>query len=727
MKKNNTHPLIALTLLLTVLFLSLCFSPSMAAAQSLEELKSELAKYQREPITRSNALLRESMEMRNIEAGIARQHDIPVTRVLRYNLMLDTLVNYYYSIYFLQKNETTSASILDDSKLAEMIAAKPPYSFLFYLDIIKDVENIRQELNKYRAQYEKAKTRSQSIAEERAKLERDFRLNTTTGNTSGRSTFYLNWNLQEIKIKLEQSFVDETFNNMTLSTRNVLINETQDKLSALEAVLNKVRGSIKFSAEDYEYLDSKIYRKTNQILQTVQMLDSKQEKLSKQNSHSKKQDELSKYIKDSEKQSVEDEVLFLLDLMQNWSSMRLGWRAMEELLQDKLNPGEQEALLASTVKFIDDCDDDIRFCNKAILFIKEAESEVETYFENDDNFSDEDYRTRYDFLINLTARKNRFLSYLLELETMQKYALQLKEEINIIMGKNTSENVIVKIWLGYLSDLMDFELWHFGDNPVTVYSLFRALLTFAAGLTLTHYLILIFKRRAGRKGRISENTALIIQKIMNYSGFIISSILGLWALRIPLAAFAFLGGAAAISVGFGTQKIMGDFISGLLIIFSRKIRVGDEIIIGDERGTVREITIQNTIMRCQDSRELIIPNSKIKDSSIVNLTFNDSIVRTEVAVSVSYENDIKKVTQIINDILKNDHIVIKSRYFRVFFEEFENFSIRFTAQFFIDIKLIDERVARGGIRNKILEHFEEEKIKMPAHIGVVIHEENDIT
>ena len=726
MRKTAANPVIALTLLLLALFLPLSLSPSPAAAQSLEELKSEFAKYQREPLTRTNTLLRESMEMRNIEAGIARQHGIPVTRVLRYNLMLDTLVNYYYSIYFLQKNEAAAnTSLLDDSKLAEIIAAKPPYSFLFYLDIIKDVESIRQELNKYRAQYERAKKDSQNTAKERVKLERDFRLNATTGKTSS-STFYLNWNLQEIKIKLEQSFVEETFNNMALDTRNILINETQDKLSALESVLDKTRDNIKFSADDYEYLDSEIYEKTNQILQTIRMLDSKKERFNKPRDSDKKQDKLSKYLTAKEKQSVEDEVLFLLDLMQNWSSMRLGWRSMEELLQNKLNLSEQEALLVSTVKFIDDCDGEIRICNKAVLSIREAESEVDTYFETDDDLTDEDYRMRYDFLVNLAARKTRFLSYLLELETMRKYALQLKDEINIIMGKNASEDVIAKLWHEYAADLMNFELWHFGDNPVTVYSLLRALLTFAAGLTLTHYLIIIFKRRTERKGTLSENTSLIIQKVMHYSGFIISSILGMWALRIPLAAFAFLGGAAAISVGFGTQKIMGDFVSGLLIIFSRKIRVGDEIIIGDERGPVREITILNTIVRCQDSRELIIPNSKIKDSSIINLTLSDSIVRTEVSVSVSYDNDIKKISKIINDILDGDQIVVKSRYFRVFFEEFENFSIKFIAQFFIDIKLIDERVARGCIRNKILERFDEEKIKMPAHIGVVIHEESDI-
>ena len=66
-----------------------------------------------------------------------------------------------------------------------------------------------------------------------------------------------------------------------------------------------------------------------------------------------------------------------------------------------------------------------------------------------------------------------------------------------------------------------------------------------------------------------------------------------------------------------------------------------------------------------------------------------------------------------------------SRYDRVFFEEFENFSVKIIAQFFIDLRQIHEQVAKGAVRSKIIERLESEKIKMPTNIGVLIHEQNE--
>ena len=212
---------------------------------------------------------------------------------------------------------------------------------------------------------------------------------------------------------------------------------------------------------------------------------------------------------------------------------------------------------------------------------------------------------------------------------------------------------------------------------------------------------------------MSEHSVLLVEKLLYYTGFIISSLLALWSLRIPLTAFAFLGGAMAIALGLGTQKIMGDFFSGLLLIFQKKLRIGDEVIIGDERGIVREITIQNTVLRCDMSRDLIIPNSKVHESAIINLTRDDSRMMVTVLVSISYSSDVDKAAEIIKSILMSERMVLGYPEFLVRIDDLAESAIVFRVMFYVDLLNTRDGEAASILRYKILQAFAEEGIEIP--------------
>ena len=193
-----------------------------------------------------------------------------------------------------------------------------------------------------------------------------------------------------------------------------------------------------------------------------------------------------------------------------------------------------------------------------------------------------------------------------------------------------------------------------------------------------------------------------MQNLVFYAGVIFSFLLTLWTLRIPLTAFAFMGGAAAIAIGLGMQKLMGDMIAGILLFFQKKIRIGDEVIIGGTYGIVSEITLQNTVLICQQTRHLIIPNSKMLDSSVLNLTLNNSISRYDLEVSIDYESDVEKTVV----------------------SEFEDSGIQITAYFFIDLSRTIESSVKSELRLRILEAFRENGIEMP-YPQVDVHMRND--
>jgi len=125
----------------------------------------------------------------------------------------------------------------------------------------------------------------------------------------------------------------------------------------------------------------------------------------------------------------------------------------------------------------------------------------------------------------------------------------------------------------------------------------------------------------------------------------------------------------AIAFGLGTQKFMGDIFSGIILLFQMKLRIGDEVIIGQQQGIVEEITLQNTVLRCQQSNHLILPNSKVLESPIINLTLNNPVTRTELSISISYNSDVSKAMDLIRDILNSDDKVLKYPPFKILFED----------------------------------------------------------
>ena len=185
------------------------------------------------------------------------------------------------------------------------------------------------------------------------------------------------------------------------------------------------------------------------------------------------------------------------------------------------------------------------------------------------------------------------------------------------------------------------------------------------------------------------------------------------SLRIPLTALAFLGGAMAIALGLGTQKIMGDFFAGILLLFQGKIRVGDEVIIDDVRGTVTELTIQKTVLRTVMNKELVLPNSKVHDSAIINLTLSNSKLMLKVNVGVGYESDVTKVTEILLDIVKKHPATLSKPEPVILFSEFEESDLLFEARFFIDLKKNAESIVKSDIRYAIIEAFGKEGINIP--------------
>jgi small-conductance mechanosensitive channel len=190
-------------------------------------------------------------------------------------------------------------------------------------------------------------------------------------------------------------------------------------------------------------------------------------------------------------------------------------------------------------------------------------------------------------------------------------------------------------------------------------------------------------------------------------------VLALDLVKIPLTVFAFLGGALAIGFGFGAQVMIKNFISGVMLLIERPLKVGDIVQIGDIIGTVTNISIRSSTIRTADGIETLIPNSTFVESNVTNWTYSSPRVRRAVKVGVAYGSDTRKVSDTLLSVAERHGQILKDPAPRVIFEDFGADGLAFSLEYWIDYaKGADSRQIGSDVRFMI------EKALAEAGIGI---------
>jgi small-conductance mechanosensitive channel len=182
---------------------------------------------------------------------------------------------------------------------------------------------------------------------------------------------------------------------------------------------------------------------------------------------------------------------------------------------------------------------------------------------------------------------------------------------------------------------------------VTVGKSVGILILFGIGFWLARFLTRRLVASLVRNTRVSAQFARVLYRWVMWLLGLVVLIAVLKVSRVPLTAFAFLGGALAIGIGFGTQNIIKNLISGMIILFERKLRVGDIVTIGSLSGTVAAVDLRATTVRGFDGIDFIVPNSNLLENQVSNWTYLNSMMRREVAVAVAYGTDLRPARQVL--------------------------------------------------------------------------------
>ncbi len=204
-----------------------------------------------------------------------------------------------------------------------------------------------------------------------------------------------------------------------------------------------------------------------------------------------------------------------------------------------------------------------------------------------------------------------------------------------------------------------------------------------------------------------------ISATSHYAVLILTILLALNTLGFPLANLALVAGALGVGIGFGLQNIVNNFISGLILLFERPIKVGDMLVVDNQWGLVKEIRVRSTVFQTFDKAVLIIPNSELLSSKIVNWThYGWGPTRLSLKVGVAYGSDVAQVTRLLQEICLSNPRVASEPPPQVFFEAFGDSSLNF--HLWVHVHTPGDRIpATHEINSAIFEAFRAHGIEIP--------------
>ncbi len=236
---------------------------------------------------------------------------------------------------------------------------------------------------------------------------------------------------------------------------------------------------------------------------------------------------------------------------------------------------------------------------------------------------------------------------------------------------------------------------------ISVGKIILGIIGLAAGLFIAKTLARIIKINLGRRFAVDTARAAFLEKVFYYFllAFVVLTTLN-W-LRIPLTAFAFLGGALAIGIGFGAQTLMNNFISGLILLAERRIKVGDVIEADGHLGRVMNLGTRCSRVRKFDGVDVLVPNSYLLEKNVINWTLSDSHHRYDFVIRVSYGASTELVMSTLYRSLEAQPEVLNEPKASVIFEAFGDKALNFHLYYWLDIGRSDASKIGSQIRLRI--------------------------
>ncbi len=251
-----------------------------------------------------------------------------------------------------------------------------------------------------------------------------------------------------------------------------------------------------------------------------------------------------------------------------------------------------------------------------------------------------------------------------------------------------------------------------GSFTFSFTDLLAAILVFSIILIATRGLQRLLENRIFPKTRLDMGVRNSLKTATGYTGLVIAVMLAISTVGLDLSNIAIIAGALSVGIGFGLQDVVNNFVSGLILLIERPVKVGDWIVVDTHEGYVKRINVRATEIQTFQRSSVIIPNSVLLSSALVNWTHKDTFARVDIPIGVAYGSDITLVRELLLDCArKNPKANPRPEPF-VLFRDFGASSLDFELRFFISHAEEVFRVA-SEIRFAIDKTFRENNVEIP--------------
>jgi len=271
----------------------------------------------------------------------------------------------------------------------------------------------------------------------------------------------------------------------------------------------------------------------------------------------------------------------------------------------------------------------------------------------------------------------------------------------------------MKELINNIKDFLNLPITQVGATELTLWSVlyFLILIFLLFYLTAKVRKWVVYKLLA--KSKIDLGVRVAVGTILRYIVLVIGFIIVLQTIGLDLSAVTVLAGALGVGIGFGLQNITNNFVSGIIILFERPIKVGDRIEVGDVSGDVISISMRSTTIVTNDNISIIVPNSDFISSKVINWSHTDRNIRFNIPVGVSYNEDPEVIRKLLIEVADENKGILQQPKPDVLFREYGDSALVFILRIWTREYINRPEILKSQIYYAAFRKFKEHNIEIP--------------
>lgn len=546
---------------------------------------------------------------------------------------------------------------------------KPPYSFLL-VDRLRD--EVAAEKSRKTALADKvaaataSRQQSESVLDQRQRAKRQAQSAVEANNNPEQAA-----SLAAALAKADQEMALESeilaLRKKELA-REKLAQETQTlALQLAEAKLAEVNKQVEFSSGDLEQLLSQIQKQEEDIKLEISSAEGNSRRVetawtAARNKFDQGNGDRKELAEEVEawrlaREAVQQKINMLNRQLQRLTYLRTLWDRRFQVASGKASSDDVSKWLDESKQIVKELDREVRVQRANIEERRKSAATLDTQVENASPESPKQTHWISEQAAHIRSMVGLYEKELTSIENARRLFDKLVAEI----APDRLKIAPMEWWAAVRRQALAFwnyELVSIEDAPLFVKTIVKGILFLVIGIILARFVSAMVVKRLLGNSKISRDAKAAIRTLIFYTLVVFVVIYVLAAVNVPLTVFTVIGGALALGVGLGSQNLVNNFLSGLIVMAERPVRIGERVVFGNYDGIVEEVGFRSTRIRTLADHVVMIPNANLVSEPIENIE-RRRCIRRLFNVTITYDTPREKIIEAIKtlrNILEEDGI-----------------------------------------------------------------------